>query len=127
MNSQTRFCALITLTFFILCIPAIKLLCNFYGWKRSSNPTVALSAISPSFKYLQDGDSTGQTVLIPNHPFHEEIFPNIQFKLPLVKLEAIFSHCTPYYLEKETKPRLAKNFFYVAVENDRIWASYSSN
>ena len=43
----------------------------------------------------------------PDHPFREEILPNIQSKPSLVQLEAISSCPISWYLGKETNPHLA--------------------
>lgn len=39
-----------------------------------------------------------------DHTFRVEIFPYIQSKLPLVQLEAIFSHPTACYLGEDADP-----------------------
>lgn len=43
---------------------------------------------------------------MPDNPFGEEIFPNLQYKHPLVQLEAVYSCSIACYLGKETE-RLA--------------------
>lgn len=49
-------------------------------------------------------------VSVPDHPFSEEIFPNIQPKPTLMDLEAIFSHPVTCYLGEEPNPPLSYNF-----------------
>ena len=44
----------------------------------------------------------GQPVLMPDHSFTKEIFPNIQSKPPLMQLVAIASHPIASYLGEET-------------------------
>lgn len=39
----------------------------------------------------------GQHVPMLNHPFHEEIFPNIRSKLPLAQPEALFSRPVAHF------------------------------
>lgn len=57
---------------------------------------------------------------MPDYPFSEEIFPNIQSKSPHVQLKAI-SYCSvAYYLEEGTKPQLTMNFFQVVVERKMV-------
>ncbi|KAK4823893.1 hypothetical protein QYF61_007958 [Mycteria americana] len=94
---------------------------NCLGWKRpsrSSSPTVNLALPSPplnhvprchiytSFKYLQGwrlNHFPGQPVPMPDNPFSEVKFPNIQSKPPLAQLEAISSSPIACYLGEETK------------------------
>lgn len=58
----------------------------------------------------------GQPVTMPDFPFSEEIFPNIQTKFPHVQLKDI-SYCSvAYYLEEDTKPQITMAFFQVVVE-----------
>jgi len=45
----------------------------------------------------------GQPVPMPDLSFSKEISPNIQFKSPLMQLEAIASRPIPSYLGEETK------------------------
>ena len=95
---------------------------NHLGWKRtsrSSSRTVNLTWPSPplnhvpkchtytSFKYLQGwwlNHFSGQLVPVPDNPFSEEISPNIQSKIPLVQLAAIFSCPVACYWEKRPTP-----------------------
>ena len=108
------------------------------GWKRplrSSSPTVNLTLPSPplnhvpkchvytSFKCLQGwclSHFPGQPVLVLDHSFSEESFPNIQFKPPLMQLEAIYSCPITSYLQEETDPHLTSTSFHVVVESNKI-------
>jgi len=49
--------------------------------------------------------------------FSQEVFPNIQSKLPLAQLEAVSSHPTPCHLGEETGIHLTTTSFQLAVEN----------
>lgn len=72
------------------------------------------------FKYHQRGDSAPsprQPVLMPKNPCVEEIFPNVQFKLPLVQLDAISSCSLAYYLGEEAEPHVTTTSFQAAVGN----------
>lgn len=53
---------------------------------------------------------------MPDYPFSEDIFPNIQSKYPHVQLKAISSCSVTYYLEEDTKLQLTMTFFQVVVE-----------
>ncbi|KAK4830127.1 LOW QUALITY PROTEIN: hypothetical protein QYF61_008554 [Mycteria americana] len=101
----------------------------------SSSPTINLALPSPplshvpkhhiymSFKYLQGWGHNhfpGQPVPMLDHPFGEEIFPNIQSKPPLAQLEAISSRPITCYLGEETDPHLATISFQVVVESDKV-------
>ena len=57
---------------------------------------------------------------MPDHSFSKEIFPNIQSKPPLMKLQAISSHPIASYLEEETNTCLTTTSFQVAVESDNV-------
>lgn len=61
---------------------------------------------------------------VPDHPFSEETFPNVQFKLLLAQLEGIFSCPVTCYLSEEVNPHLTRIFFQVVV--DRASASSAS-
>lgn len=61
-------------------------------------------------------DLHGQPVPMPDYPFSEEIFPNIQSKSPHVQLKAISSCSVTYDLEEDTRPQLTMTFFQVVVE-----------
>jgi len=55
-----------------------------------------------------------------HNPFREEIFPNIQSKLPLTQLEAIASHPIASYLGEETNTHLTTNSFQLVVESNKV-------
>ena len=59
----------------------------------------------------------GQPVLIPDHSFSREIFPNIRFNPSLKQLEAIASHPVTSYLGEETNVHLTTISFQVVVES----------
>ncbi|KAK4824211.1 hypothetical protein QYF61_012125 [Mycteria americana] len=62
------------------------------------------------------------TLSVPmlDNPFSEDISPNIQFKPPLVQLEAISSRPITCYLGEETDPHLATTSFQAVVESDEV-------
>jgi len=60
----------------------------------------------------------GQPILVPDHSFREEIFPNIQPQLLMVKLETISSNLVTSYLGEETD--LATASFQGTVESDKV-------
>ena len=55
-----------------------------------------------------------------DNPFGEDIFPNIQSKLPLAQPEAISSHSVAYYLGEEANTHVATTSFQVVVESDKV-------
>ncbi|KAK4817862.1 hypothetical protein QYF61_001531 [Mycteria americana] len=111
---------------------------NRIGWKRplrSSSPTINVTLPSPplhhvpknliqtSFKYLQGwrlNHFPGQPVPMPDNPFSEVKFPNIQSKPPLVQLEAISSCPITCYLGEETDSHLSTPSFQAVVESDKV-------
>ena len=107
------------------------------GWKRplrSSSPTITpkppclLNHILKChfytfFKHLQGWELhhfPAQPVLMPDHSFSKEIFPNIQSKPPLTQLEAIASCPITSYMGEETNTCLTINSFQVVVERDKV-------
>ncbi|KAK4827220.1 hypothetical protein QYF61_015248 [Mycteria americana] len=62
----------------------------------------------------------GKPVPMLDNTFHEEIFPNIQSKPPLVQLEAISSCSMACYLGEETNTHLATTSFQVVVESNKV-------
>ncbi|KAK4821380.1 hypothetical protein QYF61_018918 [Mycteria americana] len=61
-----------------------------------------------------------QPVPMLDHPFGEDIFPNIQSKPPLEQLEAISSRPMACYLGEETDPHLSTTSFQVVVESNKV-------
>ncbi|GAB0177002.1 solute carrier family 13 member 4 [Grus japonensis] len=57
---------------------------------------------------------------MPDNPFSEEFFPNIQSKHPLVQLEAVFPHAIASHLGEETNTHLATASFRVVVDSDKV-------
>ncbi|KAK4817040.1 hypothetical protein QYF61_026166 [Mycteria americana] len=57
---------------------------------------------------------------MPDNPFSEVTFPNIQSKPPLAQLEAISSHPITCYLGEETDPHLSTTSFQAVVESDKV-------
>ena len=69
-----------------------------------------------SFRYLQGwclNRTLEQPVPVPDSPFTEEIFPNIQSKPPMAQPEAISSCPISCYLGEETNTHLATTSFQV--------------
>lgn len=77
---------------------------------------MALSAshIQALLKYLQH--LPGQPIPVPNHAFCEELFPNVQPKLPLVQSKTV-SSC-PVTGAWENNPYLATPSFQGVAERD---------
>ncbi|KAK4806827.1 hypothetical protein QYF61_005623 [Mycteria americana] len=73
----------------------------------------------PLVPALRFGDLRDPVPML-DHPFGEEIFPNIQSKPPLVQLEAISSCPIACYLGEETDNHLATTSFQVVVESDTV-------
>ena len=95
------------------------------GWKRtvqSSNPTVNPTPpcllnhipkchICMFFEHLQGWwlyHLPGQPIPMLDHSFSKDIFPNIQFKLPLTQLEVIASRPITCYSREETNTCLTE-------------------
>ncbi|KAK4822584.1 LOW QUALITY PROTEIN: hypothetical protein QYF61_017170 [Mycteria americana] len=57
---------------------------------------------------------------MPDNPFGEEFFPNIQSKPPLAQLEAISSCASACYLGEQTDPHLATASFQIVVESNKV-------
>ena len=57
---------------------------------------------------------------MPGHSFSKEIFPNVQSKLPLTKLEAVSSHPIASYLVEETNTHLTTTSFQVVVVSNKV-------
>ena len=62
----------------------------------------------------------GQPVPTLDHPFGEEIFPNIQPKHPLVQHDAVCFCPVTSYLAQETDPHLSTASLQVAVESNQV-------
>lgn len=56
---------------------------------------------------------------MPDHPFGEEVFPNIESKPPLAQLEGISSCPVPCYLREVTDPHISTVSFRV-IESDKV-------
>lgn len=57
---------------------------------------------------------------MPEHPFREEIFRNMQFKPPVMQLEAVSSHPATSYLGEETDSHLATASFQGVLEDNKV-------
>lgn len=89
---------------------------NHLSWKNFLSPTVIQNGqlnhvckccIYTLCKYLQDlwvNIFPGQPPPMPVNPSGEEIFPNILYKPPQMRLKAISSHPVSCYLGEETDP-----------------------
>ena len=55
-----------------------------------------------------------------DNPFSEDIFPDIQSKLPLAQFKAVSSHPITCYLGEDTDTQLATTSFQVVVESDKV-------
>jgi len=62
----------------------------------------------------------GQPVLMPDHSFSKDFFPNIQSKPPLMQLEAIAPCPIASYLGEETNTHLTTTSFQVAGESNQV-------
>ena len=62
-----------------------------------------------------------------DNPFSEEIFPKIQFKLPLAQLQAVSSHPIACYLVKETNTHLATTSFQVLDKQGKLTSDHDIN
>ena len=75
------------------------------------------------FEHLQElwlHQHPGQLILVPDHSFGEEIFPNIQPEPSPMQLEAIPSHPIASHVEKETNLHFATTSFQVVVESNKV-------
>jgi len=107
------------------------------AWKRrlrSSTPTfnptppcllnqIPKCRIYTSFEHLQGWGLhhfPGKPVSMSDHSFSKEIITNIQFKTPLMQLEAISSHPIASYLGEQTNTCLTTTSFKVALESKKV-------
>lgn len=59
---------------------------------------------------------------LPDHPFHEEILPNVQPEPPLVQLEAMTSGPVACYLGEEATPQPGYNILAGRQPTDHLQA-----
>jgi len=62
----------------------------------------------------------GQPIPVPEHPFREEIFPNVLLESPQVQLEAIPSCPIASYMAEEANSNLTTASFQVDVESYKV-------
>jgi len=69
------------------------------------------------------GDSTnslGSPIPVPDHPFREVVFPNVQPEPSLAQLEAIPSSPITGYTREEAEPQLTTISLQVVIESNKV-------
>jgi len=62
----------------------------------------------------------GQPIPVPDHPFREVVFPNVQPESPLVQLEAIPSSPITSHTREEADPQLTTTSLQVVIESNNV-------
>ena len=62
----------------------------------------------------------GQPISVPDHPFREAVFPNVQPQPSLAQLEVIPSSPITSHMREEADPHLTATFFQVEVEISKV-------
>ena len=57
---------------------------------------------------------------MPDHPFREVVFPNVQPEPSLVQLEAIPSSPITSYMREEVEPQLTTTSLQVVIESNKV-------
>ena len=63
---------------------------------------------------------SGQPIPVPDHPFREVVFPNVQPESSLMQREAIPSRPITSHMREEADPQLTTTSLQVAIESNKV-------